>query len=353
MQKKEYTTIDIGAKNIKIIQGKFYNNTLSLSNLAIIPTPENSFRDGTFFNQDAIIDEINKARKNNGIKNNELIIVVSGSSIITREVLFPKMNEKDVSKVLKFEIEQYFPVDLSKYIVDYKYLGEVQTKEGSKMKLLIVAVPEYNAEAYMNIAKRCNFNVNVVDINQNALSKFAVQILGKENTQESVAIIDLGARSTTIVLTHDSILQFGREIAIGSDEITSLIAKYLSLSYEEAEEYKIAKSELFLDSNIKSDSMNEEDALIYKDVNKKFSEVASEINKIIEYYNSKNPQAETNKIFLTGNGARLTGIDKFLEKSLNIEVKLLDDFTKFNIQSKLDVKEKIYCLSNAIGALIR
>ena len=65
---KSVLSIDLGSSSIKLVEGKFNKNKLSLNKLIQIPTPENCIADGRIINLQVIIDTLDFVIKENSIR---------------------------------------------------------------------------------------------------------------------------------------------------------------------------------------------------------------------------------------------------------------------------------------------
>jgi len=172
---KDYIVIDIGTQNIKMIEAKLEKQNIMLKNFSIIPTPLDSFENGNILKAEPLAEIIKEEFKTGGYKAKSTIVLVTGDSIIDREVVLPKMTEKELKKVIEFEADQYFPVNLINYSVDFKIIEEVTTQEGIKYKVLVVAVPKEIIDGYVNLMEKCGFSSKCSDKNSRFRNKIKKQ----------------------------------------------------------------------------------------------------------------------------------------------------------------------------------
>jgi len=354
---KTKLVIDIGKTNIKLLEASMEEGKINVKNFSIIPTPRGSFADEMIVEDNTIAEEITKERKNKGFTATDAYVVISGDKIITREVILPKVPEKELNKIVRYEVEQYFPVDLSNYIVDYRVLNEVSIEDETKYKIYVAAAPEKMVESVITIAKQCKLYIEVVDIMGNVLSKLLTieQSVNNSIVQEgnSVAIIDLGATYSYIVINCLGVFQFGRGVWSGSSQITDVIASALGIDMSEAERIKIEKGERL----IKDDGIGLEfggnTKILVRDISKVLNSLITDISKIIEYYQSRNPNNPVTKIYLTGGGANLGGICDFFKSSINVETEILKDFKCIKDNSKKNIGESVTFFTKVLGTIIR
>ena len=55
---------------------------------------------------------ITDALDSNNIKNDNVIFTTNSTSVINRTIIIPKVNEDEIESVIKYEVQQYLPINL-------------------------------------------------------------------------------------------------------------------------------------------------------------------------------------------------------------------------------------------------
>lgn len=313
--------IDIGNFNIKVVQAMANADKMEILNYAIARTPEGVLNDGKILDIDGIASQITEMLSKNFIRTKQAIGVISSSALITREVAIPKMSESDLAKYIKVDSQQYFPMDLEDYVLDFKLLGESIQKEGTELNVLLAAIPEIIVNDYIKVFDKLKLDVEAIDIIPNLHAKYSQYYLANKTTGSSTfAIIDMGANSTIVSIVSDGALQFNKMISTGANEITENIANTFNLSLNEAEEYKIKNAEIILES-YNSEGLAGSISDVIKPA---IDNIISQTNKFFEFYYSRNLSNKINGIYLVGGGALLKGIDKYFQGAFNITTRKAD-----------------------------
>lgn len=313
---KSILGIDIGSFNIKVVECQQNNGKMEIVNYAITRTPDNSVVDGKITNEEKIVGAIKELLSKNFIKTKKAVGLISSSAVVTREVNIPKMKEAEIDKYIQIDSQQYFPMDLSEYILDYKILEETAGVEGPEYVILLTAVPEVLVTNYIKVIESLKLELEAIDIIPNVISKYVTNYLTNKADKmgNTIAVIDLGAQSTNISIISNGILQFNRMIPNGSNEITQAIGSTFKLSYEEAEEYKLKNAEIVLESYNK-ENLSSSISEVCKPV---LDNIASYINKFFEFYSTRSKNNKINSIYLVGGGSLLKGIDEYYRAIFNI-----------------------------------
>lgn len=348
---KDILCIDIGSRNIKFVSGKYRNKTIFIDKATMIDTPINSFNDGNLADIKTIKEAISREIENQ-YKNSKMVSFTSyGTSIITREIVIPSADEKDLNALVRFEIEQYLPIVLDDYIIDYSILERFNEENVNKLKLMVIAYPKHMAENYLGLAGELNLKPFALDINSNCISKLLKDRSKLNDTdylpENTLAIIDMGHTHLNVDIISKGINNFSRIVNIGGKNIDTSIAKRLGLSLEAAELKKINECDLTMNLNIEA---NEENV---NSIIKNIVDVwIQEINRILQYYRNKSQGNRIDSIYLHGGSSKLKGIEEYMSMNLGLPVYKIK--TLENIQPLKDNAgiELSYYL-NVLGTIIR
>lgn len=338
---KQVVAIDIGANSIKLVEGKFEKNILKIDKLMKVETPEGSFIDGKIINEDIIADAINIAMGISNIKAKNVIFTTNSSTIINREIIIPQVTKEEMETVIKYEIQQYLPINLDDYILQYLIIDEVLVDGSKKLKVNVTSFPEKMAYSYYEVINKLGLNPIALDVNYNAINKL-VNYLNEKNTNEdgSVAFVDMGATSINISIFKNEKLTFTRMIRVGGDIIDKNIKDELDISIKATESMKIK------DSNL----LDAEDNLNIA-VKNSVDELLEEVERIIKFYNNKLSE-EINKIYIYGGTSKLNNLVAYINEKSEMNVEILD-LSKDIKYSEDTEDEDIEEYLNAIGSIIR
>ena len=155
----------------------------------------------------------------------------------------------------------------------------------------------------------------------------AKAVLSERQKENGVAIVDLGAATTSIAIYEEGDLQYASVIPIGSNNITNDLAIVLAINPELAEEIKTR----FITGDFDTEKSpvikigkNNERAFDRKEVEEvvkaRLDEIFSEVRKKLKsaHYDQRLPEG----IVLTGGGAKMRDIDSYAKKCLEAAVEI-------------------------------
>lgn len=343
-KKRKVVAFDMGSSMIKIVEGIYYKKDLIIDKYVIVPTPKGAIIDGEIKKEEELKNKLSQVLKENGIKAKYAICTTNSSLIINREIIIPKVEEDEMETVIRYEIQQYLPINLDDYILQGIVLSEKEVDETKKLDVRVIAYPERIARSYYNFLFKLELKPYALDVNYNAVNKF-VNLIGinnefEHNSNDAVALIDLGASSIDVNIYKNGKLDFTRIIKDCGNEIDEMLMGRGDLKVGEMEDFKKGNINLYDEV----DTVN----ILARNV---IDEWVDKIEKIIQFYKNRNIDNELNNIMIFGGSSKINGMEEYMTKKIGIRTRI-KGIPKIAFKSNDDGKP-IDDFINVIGSLIR
>ncbi|NFE85744.1 pilus assembly protein PilM [Clostridium botulinum] len=346
-KKRKVVAFDIGSTNIKIAEGTYYKGILSIEKLIDIPTPAESIIDGNIEKKELLVSILQKGLNDNGINAKEGICTNNSSLIINREILIPDVKDEELDTVVRYEIQQYLPINLDDYVLQMTKIGEEFSDEGKKLEIRAIAYPEKMAKGYYDLLMDLNLKPFALDVNYNALNKLLnhIEVINnrKLNIEESFVFIDMGSSSLDVNIYNNGVLKFTRIIKAGGKYLDEILYENMNIPIEEIEKFKSH------DIDLKEEELKFQNQIIIDTLD----EWIDKIEKIIQFYKSKNFDDDINKIFIYGRTSRIKNLEQYITSKIGIETIKIRNIPEIINDSNIEVDENIDNFINVIGSLIR
>ncbi len=304
-RKRETVGLDIGASSVKAVQLKADRGAYDLVRLGIAPLHPETIVDGVIMDSGTVISAIQQIFSENQIITKDVVVAVSGHSVIVKKIKVARMKPDEMEEAIAFEAEQYVPYAIEDVNLDFQVL-ESASAESGEMDVLLVAVKKDIINDYLSIISTAGLNAVVVDVDAFALQN-AFEIAYEVDRDHVVGLVNLGAAVMNINILRGGMSEFTRDSALGGNRYTESIQKILGLSYEQAESLKLGGQ---------MDGRTYEDARpAIEMVN---TELAGEIRRSFDFFRSSSPSDTIHRVVLSGGSARLHGLVEYLSESLEI-----------------------------------
>jgi type IV pilus assembly protein PilM len=251
-------------------------------------------------------------------------------------------DDKSFRNFIEFSLEENIPLSPRDAVFDYDIVGH----EGDNLIANVVALPSVIADSYYDVFKESGVIPLCFEIEAEAIGRAVLS----HQARETGLIVDFGALKSNIMIVVGDVVRFATVIDIGSDRLTSAIARYMKISEQEAENIK--RSGGFLPTK--------ENKQVFEILLNIVSVLRDEINKYLLYWNAhqddgvQNPSVE--KILLVGGGANLEGLDEYLSTCFDLPVCIADVWINcFDTDNYLPeiTKEESLSFVTAIGLALR
>ena len=343
---RNVVAFEIGSKYIKIVEGKYSKDKLSVYKMAQVETPMAAIEDGAIIDERALVNVLQVAINQLGIKSKDAIVTSNSSSIIDREIIIPSVDESEMESVIKYEIQQYLPINLDEYIVEYVVVDKLVDSEGPKLKVNVISYPKDMVNGYYKLIKSLGLNPYVLDVTYNSLKKIVNHTgIIKNNGQVggTVAFVDMGATSINVTIFKRGQLDFTRVIKSGGETIDQALSSRLDMSIKSTESMKIDKGNL-LDI--------QEDDEINTIIKETVDEMIGELEQILQFASNKNGE-NVDEVVIYGGASKLRGLDVYMQRKLLKSIKRVFTLERIDMSTSAMPKEPIGEYLNAIGAVIR
>ncbi len=336
--------LDIGTSTIKAIKIKKHKSGYELIGAEIFSLTSESIDDMDPDTKTSLyVNSIKKILKQKNISSKLVTTAIPGDSAIIRYIKVPYMAPEELKNVVPYEAEQYIPLGMDQIVFDYQVLNEVEEENQKKMEVLLVAVKNETMNQHLNILKSAGANPFVIDVDSFALcNAYSLNLQEESETgvkANTVALINMGARFTTVTIVEDGIPHLSRDINIGGNNFTKEIQREFNLSFAEAEELKKKQAVIMVESEelLLSTMPTSDDARstrIFEAITPSLNKLLNDIRRSFDYYESTVKKKSVQKILLSGGSSKIKNIDRFLSERLGIPVEINYPFKNININSK-------------------
>jgi type IV pilus assembly protein PilM len=320
-RKKDAVGLDIGASSIKAVQLRRTRSGSELVRLGIAPLHPETIVDGVIMDSGTVISAIQQIFADNQIKTKDVVVAVSGHSVIVKKIKVAKMKPKELEEAIPWEAEQYVPYAIEDVSLDYQVL-ESTDPEASQLDVLLVAVKKDIINDYLSIISTAGLSAVVVDVDAFALEN-AFELAYELDREQVVGLVNLGAAVMNINILQGGMSEFTRDSALGGYRYTESIQKMLGLSYEQAETLKLG-------GEVEGRSIADAQPAIEM-VN---AEVAGEIRRSFDFFRSSSHSDTIHRVILSGGCARLPGLVEYLTENLEIPFEVANPFLKVQADPK-------------------
>lgn len=302
----------------------------------------------------------------------EAKLVISGPELDCKRITLPFMPKKEIVQALSLQAKDHFLFDIEGSMLDFEVLEEKTAKDGTR-----------NIEVIASLAKKRLIDEKLSFFEATRVPPSVVvpvayglynlyRLYKERESAQPVALIDIGASTTTVVIIKNDKIRFIRQLGCAGADFTNAMTGALvsdkgrvELSLEEAE--KLKKQIGIPDESAQQIKEGIPAHQISSMLRPVVERLGSEIKRSFDYYASEFNEGRVSKVIITGGTSKLKNIHSQL--SHRLKDKYSQAFPALSIPSrplevpqglKIDLmperadsfKEDFSVLAPAIGAAL-
>ena len=326
LKPKSYLGIDIGTSSIKVVELSRMRDTYKLENYgAVTFFSENEFLPMEVYEQNAlkIPDEqvaelLKKVIIATGITAKKAAISLPVFSAFSTIIELPPMPEDEMEKAIQFEARQYVPIPVSEVSLASVVIGEERPKQNQlaaaqgkkRLEILLVAVPNEIKNKYQHIAQLAGLELIAIEMETFPLARALLK-----GTRDTVAIVDIGARSTDICIVDNGVARIFHNFDSAGIDVTKAYGSLWRVDLAEAEKNKKAVGLDLTPGQLAAAG----EVLMVVDG------IVSETSRIINSYFNKTGR-NVSGVALSGGSAQMSGLLERFKEGLGLDVVIGNPF---------------------------
>lgn len=228
-------------------------------------------------------------------------VVLPGHLVLTKFIRTPRVDAAKREKVVRFEAQQNIPYALNDVVWDHAVTGETDLD----LEVMLCAAKLDAVETLCRALEQAGFIPQALLPPAPALGA-AVRAVTASSA--SALALSIGARSTTLLLSEPA-RQQSRTLTLGGQTVTQVLVESQDCDFAEAEALKLS---------------DRSQALVAPAMEAFALRLAQEITRSMLHFRRQSASASPGEVWLTGGGARLTGLGETLAAKLNIPVRTFD-----------------------------
>lgn len=335
--------IDIGSTSIRAVElGDPHKPRPTLLRHYEVPLPDGAASRGEVLEPNTVAASLRRLWHQGGFKSKEVVLGMGNQRVLARDLTVPRMSQIRIRESLPFHVQDMLPVPVADALLDFYPVSEEVGDSGPVVNGLLVAAVKEAVLGNVKAVTLAGLTAVDVDLLPFAVSRALVTRTGQRGT---VALIDIGANTTSVVVLTDNVPQFVRIIPAGGAELTQALRAGLEVEPGEAERIKAT---IGLAKQVSSPQEQQAVEIIYRVT----GELLTSLRNTVSYFINTRPTTPVDHVVLTGGGAQLPGLADALGEMTRLPVAVGDPFHAVALSRHLDatvLRQNKSTLSAAVG----
>lgn len=320
-QSKSTVGLDIGASSVKLVKLDHDKSGPSVSAIGIRELPPEAILADEIRDREAVIFNIQSLLDQTDPKIRDVVVSVSGHSVITDRFTIDKKTGTEAEQAILFETEQRAPFDVDDVSLSY-HIVKVDD-DLNKMDVLLVAARKEHLATYLELIEDCGLRPVIVDDDALAIYN-AYEHNYEVDPSRVTALVNIGYDVSNITYIAEGVYHSTRDVSSGTREIYNAIQKEFRLNPELTS--KAIKGEM-------GDSIDQD--MLKATVVSSTEELISGIELAFSYFKAQAKIEKIDWIVLSGGGALVPHVPEFLQSKLGVPLEIANPLRNVDYDPEL------------------
>ena len=284
---------------------------LTVTATATAPLAPNVIRDGEVADPEALTIALRDLFRENDLDRRVRIGVANQRIVVRMMDVPPVENAKELAAVVRFQAEGELPMRLDEAVIDYQSLGIVDTPQGPRQRVVLVAARRQMIEDLVSVVRAAGLRPEGID-----LSAFAMVRALTDGADALTLYLSIGGL-TNVAIARGSDVVFTRVSGSGLEGMAGIYSERRGVPIEEARELLLRVG---VDGPIEPGAEEEEGmarAVLIEGIRR----IAGEARASLDFYHTANAADDAvDHVVVTGAAAGIPGFLEALAQEVGLPI---------------------------------
>ena len=303
--------LDVGTSGVRAAELSFGKRGVTLEKFGQVALAPGVVRDGEVLDPGALADALRQLWTHTGFSHKLVALGIANQRVVVRQVELPWLPPRELKASLPFQVQDYLPMPVDQAVLDFHPVDEVADPGQPRvLRGLLVAAVRDVVLANVNAVQAAGLRVTGVDLTSFAVLRSMADTGAAD--ADTVALVDIGAKVTNIVVHRAGVPLFVRILLLGGQDVTDAVSDAVGLDTLNAESLK----QLPDSSGYDHDQL----AAAARAVDDGAAVFVDEVRSSLDYFVSSSAGTRLQRLVVTGGGSRLHGLTERLEAATRLPV---------------------------------
>jgi type IV pilus assembly protein PilM len=338
--------LDIQPGHVAAVQAHV-NGAVTVKHAVGAPLPADIVREGEVLDEGVLAETLRELFKDGDLDRRVRLGVANQRTVLRTLDLPPVDDRKEIEAAVRFQAQDQVPMPLSNAVLDFHALGIVETPEGQRQRVVLVAAQRDMIQRLLAAVRDAGLRPEGIDLSAFAL----IRSLYRPDPEHAGRVLYLNVDGlTNMAIAEGTLCRFTRVVGGGIEAMASQLAERRSIPLVEARaliaaadltlqpapepvaQLAVAEAEAELEPAPEPEDEVDPDAptavveeeLVPDDVrtvlDNGIREIAGEVRNSLDFHRSQEGGGEVARVVLSGAALDLPGFAEALQEQLGIEV---------------------------------
>ncbi len=328
----DFFGLDIGTTAVRLVQLTGSGPVKTLYRYAYAPIDARLALSDSKADQQKVAEVIRDLVAQSGVTSKNVAAGLPSQRVFTTVIDIDRLAPNELGQTIKFQAESVIPTPIEDSKIDWALLGD-SPKDQTKVEVLLSSSPNEFIEARLDMLESIGLNVVSFEPDNLALTRALIA----PGTAAPTMVVDIGNKSTDLVILMNDMPRLTRAIPTGSEAIIKAAMQNLSIDEKQAEQF-VFKFGLTKDKL---------EGQIYQAIIGTIDLLMTDIEKSIKFFHTRYANTKLETIIVTGGASALPELPLFIANKFGINVEIGNAWR--NVSYGQDRQNDLLAISNHFG----
>ncbi len=328
----DFFGLDLGTTAIRIVELRGSGPVKQLSRYAYAPIDSKIALSDAGADQQKIVQALRDLIAQSHITSRNVAVGIPSNKVFTTVFDLDRLSPSDMERTIHFQADSLIPTPLAESKIDWAVLGD-SPKDKTKVEVLLTSVSNDYVERRLDMLESIGLNVIALEPDNLALAR---ALVAPDATVPQM-VLDIGYKSTDLVIVMNGAPRLTRAIPTGSEAIIHAATQNLGIDDKQAEQF-IFKFGL---------SKDKLEGQIYQSIIGTIDIIMTEVEKSIKFFQARYVGAKLDRVIVTGGASTLPEFPLYLANKFGVNVEIGNSWR--NVSYSQDKQNELIAVSNSFG----
>jgi type IV pilus assembly protein PilM len=324
--------LDIGTTAVRLVELRGTGATKTLVKYAYVPIDSKMVLSDSKSDEQKLAQVIKELISQSRLSTKNVAVGIPSQRVFTAVIDFERLSPTELAKAIHYQAESLIPTPPDKSKIDWAMIGD-SPNDKTKVEVLLSSVENEFVEKRLDLLESIGLEVIAFEPDNLALTRALIA----PDVTATQMVLDIGNKSTDLVVTSGGSPRLTRAIPTGAESIVRAAAQSLNVEDKQARQFvfKFGLSKDKLEGRIYDAIIGTVDLL------------TSEIDKSIKFFQTRYVDQKVTRIIVTGGASALPEFPLYLANKFGVEVEIGNAWR--NVAFAPERQNELLAVSNHFG----
>jgi type IV pilus assembly protein PilM len=329
----DFFGLDIGTTAARLVQLRG-GASKALVKYAYVPLDSKISVSDSKVDQLKLAQIISQLVKQSGVNTKQVAVGIPSNRVFTTVADVDRLSSGELAKAIPYQADSLIPTPLAESKIDWEVIGD-SPADKTKQEILLTSVTNKFVEDRLDTLESVGLDIIAFEPDNLALAR---SLSSPEAAPQ--LILDMGSRSTDLVIVMNGSPHLTRSIPTGVDAVLKAAIQNLNVDEKQAEQFVFK-------FGLNKDKL---EGQVYQAISNSVDILVSEVEKSIKFFSTRYNGTKIERLIVTGGASIIPEFPLYLANKFSVNVEIGNAWR--NVSFSKDRENELMAISNQFGVAV-